>query len=315
MRKREKSIVSIPGILASMVGFNLLIRLHSSMGTKLPIHQAHYYRWKQGNIYYTKEGSGPPILLVHDLDPASSTEEWSKVIPILRERYTVYAIDLLGCGRSDKPKYLYTQFLYDKLLVDFFRNVIGENTSVIATGNSVPAAIMAAHLDPEPFGAIIGVNPRPVSECRSVPDLKDRILRRIYTSPLVGTFIYNLRHNKPRILWEMVNRNYYHPQNVSPEIVDLYYRFSHFDHRESGALYASIQSRFMNLDIRIGLADHKPISLIFGRAQEQKESTLAEYSHYGNVASVRTILQAAHLPQLEKEQEFADIITELLSRK
>ena len=312
MRKREKSIVSIPGILASMVGFNLLIRLHSSMGTKLPIHEAHYYRWKQGNIYYTKEGSGPPILLVHDLDPASSTEEWSKVIPILREKYRVYAIDLIGCGRSDKPKYLYTQFLYDKLLVDFVRNVIGEKTVVIATGSAVPAAVMAAHLDPEPFGKIIGVNPRPVSDCSAVPDLKDRILRLIYSSPIVGTFLYNLRYCKPRVLYEMVNRNYYHPQEADPEIVDLYYRFSHFDHKEAGMLYTSIQSKFMNLDIRLGLADRKPLALIFGSAEEQKERTLAEYTHYGNVTTVKTIPQTAHLPQLEKEEEFADLVANFI---
>ncbi len=312
MRKREKSIVSIPGVLASMIGYNLLIRLHSAFGFKPPVHHAHYYRWKQGNIYYRKEGSGSPVLLVHDLQPDSSAEEWSKVIPLLAESHTVYAIDLIGCGRSDKPKFLYTQFLYDKLLVDFVRNVIGEDTDVIATGNSFPVAVMAAHLDPEPFGSLTGINPRSVSSCTKYPSLKDRILRIALSTRIVGPFVYNLRYCKPRILQEMADKNFYYPQNVSPEIVDLYYRFAHFDHREAGQLYTSIQSKYVNLAVGIGLADKKPLHLIYGSAEPGKEQNLAEYALHGNVVSVKTMTQAAHLPQLEKEQEFAEIVTEYL---
>lgn len=77
-------------------------------------------------------------------------------------------------------------------------------------------------------------------------------------------------------------------------------------------LYTSIQSKFMNLDIRLGLADRKPLALIFGSAEEQKERTLAEYAHYGNVTAVKTIPQTAHLPQLEKEEEFADLVANFI---
>ncbi|MBQ0000712.1 MAG: alpha/beta hydrolase, partial [Clostridiales bacterium] len=57
------------------------------------------YKWRYGNIYYTKTGIGSPILLLHDLTPGSSAEEWKSTIETLSETHTVYAIDLLGCGR------------------------------------------------------------------------------------------------------------------------------------------------------------------------------------------------------------------------
>ena len=41
--------------------------------------------------------------LIHDLDPTASSYEWKAVTKKLAENHTVYAIDLLGCGRSEKP--------------------------------------------------------------------------------------------------------------------------------------------------------------------------------------------------------------------
>ena len=63
-----------------------------------------YYDWRFGKIYYKKKGHGSPLLLVHDLTVYSSAYEWNKIIDKLAENHTVYALDLLGCGRSEKPK-------------------------------------------------------------------------------------------------------------------------------------------------------------------------------------------------------------------
>lgn len=54
-------------------------------------------------IYYTKEGEkGEPILLVHGLPTSSYL--WRHVQKKLAENYQVYAIDMLGYGKSDKPE-------------------------------------------------------------------------------------------------------------------------------------------------------------------------------------------------------------------
>ena len=42
------------------------------------------YHWRFGNIHYTKEGSGKPILLIHDLSPASSGYEWKELPDVLQ---------------------------------------------------------------------------------------------------------------------------------------------------------------------------------------------------------------------------------------
>ena len=47
-------------------------------------------------------GSGPAILLIHGIGDNSTT--WSTVQPKLAQRFTVIAPDLLGHGKSDKPR-------------------------------------------------------------------------------------------------------------------------------------------------------------------------------------------------------------------
>jgi pimeloyl-ACP methyl ester carboxylesterase len=52
-------------------------------------------------IHYLRQGEGKPLILVHGF--GCSTYTWQKLIPLLADRYTVYALDLLGFGLSDKP--------------------------------------------------------------------------------------------------------------------------------------------------------------------------------------------------------------------
>jgi pimeloyl-ACP methyl ester carboxylesterase len=50
---------------------------------------------------FYRAGSGEPMLLVHGITTYSFI--WRKVMPLLIDKYDVVAVDLLGCGDSDKP--------------------------------------------------------------------------------------------------------------------------------------------------------------------------------------------------------------------
>jgi pimeloyl-ACP methyl ester carboxylesterase len=51
---------------------------------------------------YRTAGEGPVVLLIHGI--TGTSEQWNDVFPLLAERYTVVAPDLLGHGRSAKPR-------------------------------------------------------------------------------------------------------------------------------------------------------------------------------------------------------------------
>ena len=63
-----------------------------------------FYTWKEDlKIRYQSTGplDGPPVLLVHGL--FVNSDHWRKTLPALAQAgYRAYALDLLGCGYSDK---------------------------------------------------------------------------------------------------------------------------------------------------------------------------------------------------------------------
>ena len=84
-----------------------------------------YYNWRFGKIAYKKTGEGSPLLLVHNLNVCSTSYEWRNNIEELAKSHTVYTIDLLGCGCSDRPGLTYTNYLYVELITNL-SNILSE---------------------------------------------------------------------------------------------------------------------------------------------------------------------------------------------
>ncbi|GJV56946.1 pheophytinase, chloroplastic [Tanacetum coccineum] len=105
------------------------------------------WEWRGYNINYLKYGGDnkftPPVLLVHGF--GASVAHWRRNIPTLAQTSTVYAIDLLGFGASDKPVgFEYTMEAWAQLISDFLNEVVQSPTVLI--GNSVGslACVIAA---------------------------------------------------------------------------------------------------------------------------------------------------------------------------
>lgn len=95
-----------------------------------------YWLWREQKIYFVKAGHNPqlpPLLLVHGF--GASTDHWRKNISELSQDFEVYAIDLLGFGRSQKPAWEYSGDLWRDQLHDFITENI-QRPTVIA-GNSL----------------------------------------------------------------------------------------------------------------------------------------------------------------------------------
>ena len=52
-------------------------------------------------VRYNVIGGGPPVVLVHGW--LSSSRIWEPLATRLAQRFTVYSLDLVGFGESDKP--------------------------------------------------------------------------------------------------------------------------------------------------------------------------------------------------------------------
>ena len=56
---------------------NKIIAASAVLKEMLDTDRRNYYKWRFGEIYYTKKGKGSPVLLIHDLLPGSSGYEWN----------------------------------------------------------------------------------------------------------------------------------------------------------------------------------------------------------------------------------------------
>jgi len=126
-----------------------------------------YWQWRGHKVYYVKAGEKhsqrPPLLLVHGF--GASTDHWRKNIAELQSDFEVYAIDLLGFGRSEKPKLQYGGNLWRDQLNDFIAEVIGEKA--VLAGNSLggyASLCVAAQLPDSAAGLVLLNSAGPFNE-------------------------------------------------------------------------------------------------------------------------------------------------------
>ena len=246
MKAKNKIITAILLSAGAAVGtalINKYIKMSAISRNLLAQPEPRCYRWRLGNIYYTKTGTGKPLLLVHDLTHASSSCEWDSLIPLLKEHYTVYTIDLLGCGRSEKPNLTYTNFLYVQLLNDFVKSEIGRRTNILATGASAPIVTMACGYNPDLFEQMMFINPDSLLSCSHIPGKSARYYKFILDLPIIGTLLYNFASARSIISRTFSESYFYNPYDVNPHYIDKYHESAHLGDSPK-SVYASVQCNY-----------------------------------------------------------------------
>ena len=261
------------------------------------------YKWKFGNISYTRTGKGKPILLIHDLKNTSSSYEWKEIIKNLSKSRTVYAIDLLGCGYSDKPNITYTAYLYVQLLNDFVTNVIGKRTDVAVTGDSCPLAIMACYNNSMIFDKLFLINPENIGKSTLIPNKKSNLFRILLNSPIIGTMIYNVCMSKRNIQLNFKNELFYDYSNISKDILTAYHENAHLYGSSAKFLYTSTKCRYTTASIGRAISEiNNCIYIIASESEPNMDSTIEEYISINPAIEVAFIRNCKHLPQLEQPE-------------
>ena len=117
-----------------------------------PVHQT--WQWQGFSIGYQRAGSktdAPAVVLIHGF--GASSIHWRKNIPALAQDYRVYAIDLLGYGKSAKPApgkpLSYTFETWAQQIADFCEQVVGAPAYLIANSIGCVVAMQIAVSTPQ----------------------------------------------------------------------------------------------------------------------------------------------------------------------
>ncbi len=229
MSKKNHPILKTIGILSiaafSIEAWNQMIFKKMQEKDILTCEDGDFHEWQHGTFFYKKKqgDAGHPILILHDLFPDQSADSNEKLANQLSQRRTVYTMDLLGCGRSDKPAITYTNFLYVLQTVECIEKIIGQPVHLVARGRSASIAVAVAKYKPEYVVQLSLLDPMDEEEAKKQPDDRSKLIKKIIELPVFGPLLYHMAFSKSPV--------------------------AHMGGANARYLYASIAGRYTNLDV------------------------------------------------------------------
>ena len=206
------------------------------------------YHWKHANVYYTKEGVGRPVILLHDLSPGSGSSQWKSSLSRFAQYNTVYAIDLPGCGRSDRPAVDYSVYFYVSMLRCFIRDIVKEPVQIIAAPSCEDIAYALAAVEPKMVSELKIIEGAGAAD--KLSPLQSRILSFFLTKPTIGKTLYNLLYSHPFIGGRLV-ANRLEGAPVDKGDMELAYALAHLAGGNGRFLLASKLKGYLRADTEL----------------------------------------------------------------
>ncbi|MFM5887818.1 MAG: alpha/beta fold hydrolase [Dolichospermum sp.] len=163
-----------------------------------------------------------PLILLHGF--GASIGHWRHNLEVLGEHNTVYALDMIGFGASEKAATNYNVELWVEQVYDFWKTFIGQ--PVVLVGNSIGSLIslVAAATHTDMVKGIVMISlPDPSLEQEMIPTALKPVVRgikSIFTSRLIlKPIFYFVR--RPSVLRRWAGLAYGHPEAISDELIDI----------------------------------------------------------------------------------------------
>ena len=182
----------------------------------------HDWTWRGWRVRYTTLGAGPPIVLVHGVHAAASSFEMRGIFEPLRQQHAVYAVDLLGFGKSERPDAMYSGPLYRDLLADFLQEVVQRPAVVVASSLSGGYAVAVARSTPRSVERLVLLSPTGTTSTGPL----GRLVGGLFSLPLLGTAAFNLLVSRASIR-RYLERVYADPSHVDEPLIEQQWATSH----------------------------------------------------------------------------------------
>jgi pimeloyl-ACP methyl ester carboxylesterase len=253
-------------------------------------------------IHYTKQGKGKPLILAHGF--AGSTYTWRELIPLLSDRYTVYAYDVLGFGLSDKPSDgNYDMKSHGDSLIGFMDALTIPSATLI--GHSMGGVIIgyAALAGPSRVDKLVMIEPGFYTD-KTPAFLKymffplNRIMaRQFYTRSMTQRFLLASFYNKSKVTEEVVDA--YMIPTRTPNVLDA---MAHMMVTVGAQKYEGVSERIT-----------RPTLLVWGEREKGVLPGVAKRLTSEIQGSIlASVEECGHYVQEEKPRELTGIIRDFL---
>lgn len=259
-------------------------------------------------VRYVMEGKGPAVVLLHGL--GASLAVWGENISRLAQGHSVYALDLPGNGKSDKPDEMAYDAVSGAHLLAKFMDSTGISSATLV-GNSAGGLISAicALKYPERVDGLVLVDSAGLGRQLSW-------FLRLSSVPFLGELL-----QMPNVLSaeNMVKSVFYEHRPVSDAVIQELMQSRNIPEAKKATLKAirsgmgllGLSGRMMVLDRLRSFM--KSLLIVWGR-----EDRIIPVSHAYRAqrvlakSTVHVIPYCGHWPQLERSQEFNSLVLRFL---
>ena len=261
---------------------------------------------------YVKAGSGPVLLLVHGI--GDSSDSWRPVLEQLAEHHTVVAPDLLGHGRSEKPRADYTVAGYANGMRDLLSVLEIDRATVLGHSLGGGVAAQFAYQFPERCERLVlvgsggvGRSVSPLLRVAAVPGAEALM-------PLLGIppvkFVSRVGANLLRILDTALGRDAEEMLAVFDALPNTEARRAILRTLRSGVDW---QGQVITMLDRAYLAEGVPTLIIWGRRDAIIPLGHARLAHLAFPGSELEIFdEAGHFPHHSDPARFVRVVREFV---
>lgn len=275
-----------------------------------------FYQSSQGNIYYTAQGTGYPLLMVHGINAGASNAEWRANFIDLSKNFKVYALDLPGFARSSKQPSVYSAQFYIDAITEFIEQVIKRPVCILSSGLSAAYCCNIAFNKPRLVKALALVTPSGIKNNAEAPCATSFTTYGLFTSPVQGDGLYNAFVGGPSIKYFITNFIYSNEKYVTKPLVDYLVLSSH---QCPHAKYApaSFVAGLSNINIAPYFGDiYQPLLIIWGAlAKLNPVERLHDFLELNERAKSYVFPDSGLVPQYEKAKEFNNLVTNFFLRQ
>jgi pimeloyl-ACP methyl ester carboxylesterase len=281
-----------------------------------------YWQWRGQKIYYVNVGdrhpNRPPLLLVHGF--GASTDHWRKNLAGLQDEFDVWAIDLLGFGRSAKPDWQYSGDLWRDQLDDFIQQRIGR--PAVLAGNSLGgyASLCVAAQRPQSAVGLVLLNSagpftstEPAPQPNPIQQAVSRVTRNVMLQPLPSWLLFQYARQRS-VIRKTLQKVYIDQTAVTDQLVEDIYRPS----CDPGAakVFASVfkSPRGEMIDVLLSQMSC-PLLMLWGEGDpwiRARERGAKFRQHYRNLTE--HYLQAGHCPHDEIPDQVNDLMRQWIKQ-
>lgn len=248
-----------------------------------------YIEVNNQNIYYQKIGKGKNLILLHGWKQDVSSF-WG-VSEILKEKYTIWLIDLPGFGRSENPKSAFSVSDYAEIIKGFIEKSNIENPSLLGHSVGGRIGIKLASQYPNLLNKLILEDSAGIRPKRDVPKFIFYILAKIFKYLIPNIF------------------------NIQEKIRTKFYKTLESDYLTAGDLKETF-TKVLNEDLTPDLLKIKNETLlIWGEKDPTLESSLANGKKMYQLiekSKLAIIENVGHFPHLENPERFAYYVKDFI---